>query len=69
MMRAPTLDKARRLADTGAVTKLDSAQAFVVRGEHSRYVVVIGPGVEHCDCPARGGCSHLLAAKIAGGLA
>jgi hypothetical protein len=67
-MRQPTLDKARKLADTGAVTPIEDARAFIVRGEHSRYVVVLGTGVAHCGCPAHGGCSHIMAARIAAGV-
>lgn len=62
--------KATRLVADGRVTRLDRS-TFAVHGDTGRYLVATVPlaiAEEHgvpafiCSCPARGICSHALAA-------
>lgn len=56
--------KAIRLSESGNVHRV-KAHVYRVIGDHDEYRVVVGSAVEvsgACSCPARGTCSHLIAA-------
>jgi len=38
--------------------------AGMVWGDHGLYHTVTDPDGDHCDCPAYGQCSHLIALKL-----
>lgn len=62
-----TTEKAARLRAEGKVKPVP-ARTYEVEGDHDTYLVTIcmggatGATQMSCTCPARGACSHLLAA-------
>lgn len=57
-------DKAARLLAEGRVGPHEGCRSFTVEGDSATYVVVVGPDVAFCSCPATtSGCSHLIAAR------
>lgn len=73
-MSESTAEKARRLADAGAVTityRGPDGLVAQVAGDSATYRVHLEPDGAggFCSCPARSGCSHLEAVRmVAGGL-
>ncbi len=62
-MSIHTHRKALRLLELGHVEPDPTpAQVFHVQGDTGRYLVVITPTVQTCNCPATGRCSHIEAA-------
>ena len=59
--------KAWRLINTGRVTithQTEDVLAGTVAGDHDTYQVSIDPDGEHCTCPARVRCSHIIALDL-----
>jgi len=63
-MKPTTAQKAERLFRTGRVTRVPIDEVFTVEGDTATYIVVIGEDMCHCECPAHGECSHLLACRM-----
>lgn len=64
-MTVSLVKKAARLITERRVQPLGIAAVYRVNGTHGFYHVVIGDQYRSCSCPARGTCSHLLAAEHA----
>lgn len=62
--RASIHDKGVRLADAGAVHRIEGAETYYVDGDHGSYLVTIWGQHSHCTCPATGDCSHISAASL-----
>jgi hypothetical protein len=63
-MQPATQEKARRLANAGAVHRFEVADVYNVAGDHGTYLVVVAPGIQFCSCPADRFCSHLAAVAL-----
>lgn len=56
-------DKAARFLNEGRLDPYVATEAFAVQGDSDTYMVVVGPDVWFCSCPATVKCSHVLAAE------